>query len=96
VHLCDGGMDIIGANTRIHEITGASTITGVINKLVEFRRIYKDSGGIHLKLKNGNWFSNSKFNKKYDSPYYSSYYSLNMGTYMIRLHSMCVFSVLTS
>jgi hypothetical protein len=77
-------MDILAANNRIQLITGTSTITGVINKLVEFKRIYKDSGGIHPQL----IFEFSS------SLYYSSYYSLNTAyTYMIRLHIMVILSV---
>jgi hypothetical protein len=50
--LCDGGMDIASANERIHTITGSDTVTGVINKLVQFKRIYQPTG-IHPELRNG-------------------------------------------
>jgi hypothetical protein len=49
--LIDGGMSVAAANDRIHTITGAATVTGVINKLIEFKRIYP--GGIHPQLRNG-------------------------------------------
>jgi hypothetical protein len=52
-HLCDGGMDIAAANNKILQITGAKTITGVTNKLIQFKRIYRDDGGIHSELRNG-------------------------------------------
>jgi hypothetical protein len=51
--LIDGGMSLIAANTRIVSITGASTITGIIGKLIRFKTVYKDDGGIHPQLKNG-------------------------------------------
>jgi hypothetical protein len=49
--LIDGGMSVAEANHRIHTITGATTVTGVTNKLIEFKRIYP--GGIHPELRNG-------------------------------------------
>jgi hypothetical protein len=49
--LCDGGRDITYANNLIHTITGTTTVTGVINKLIEFKRMYP--GGIHPELQNG-------------------------------------------
>jgi hypothetical protein len=48
--LCDGGRDILATNNLIHTITGTTTVTGVINKLIEFKRIYP--GGIHPQLRN--------------------------------------------
>jgi hypothetical protein len=51
--LVDGGMSIVAANNRIMTITGASTLTGVINKLIEFKKVYRDTGGIHPQLRNG-------------------------------------------
>jgi hypothetical protein len=50
--LIDGGMSVAEANHRIHTITGATTVTGVINKLIEFKRIYQPTG-IHPELRNG-------------------------------------------
>ena len=50
--LIDGGHSIISANAKISTITGAKNITGVINKLVDFNKIYGDRG--HPELCNGN------------------------------------------
>jgi hypothetical protein len=47
--LVDGGMSIVAANNTIMTITGASTLTGVINKLIEFKKVYKR----HLSTANG-------------------------------------------
>jgi hypothetical protein len=51
--LIDGGMSLIAANNRITSITGASTVTGVITKLIAFKKMYAADGGIHPQLKNG-------------------------------------------
>jgi hypothetical protein len=51
--LVDGGMSIVAANNRIMTITGASTLTGVISKLIQFKKVYRDTGGIHPQLRNG-------------------------------------------
>jgi hypothetical protein len=48
--LIDGGMSLIAANTRIVEVTGASTITAIINKLIAFKALYRDRGGRHPRL----------------------------------------------
>lgn len=50
--LIDGGMALIAANDQILSVTGAKTVTGVINKLIAFKGLYKDDGGIHPNLKN--------------------------------------------
>ena len=50
--LIDGGMNVYAANQRIVEITGSKSITGIIRKLVEFKKTYKDNGGVHPQLKN--------------------------------------------
>jgi len=51
--LIDGGMSLIAANNRITTITGATTITGVINRLIAFKKTYQAEGGVHPQLKNG-------------------------------------------
>jgi hypothetical protein len=51
--LVDGGMSLIAANNRITTITGSTTLTGVINRLIAFKRTYRDTGGIHPQLRNG-------------------------------------------
>jgi hypothetical protein len=51
--LIDGGMSLLAANNRITTITGASTVTGVITKLIAFKKTYAADGGIHPQLKNG-------------------------------------------
>jgi hypothetical protein len=49
----NGGMSLIAANNRITTITGATTITGVINRLIAFKKTYQAEGGVHPQLKNG-------------------------------------------
>jgi hypothetical protein len=38
--LIDGGMSIIAANNRISQVTGARTVTKVIDTLIQFNRVY--------------------------------------------------------
>jgi hypothetical protein len=45
-------MSLIAANNRITTITGATTITGVINRLIAFKKTYQAEGGVHPQLKN--------------------------------------------
>ena len=51
--LIDGGMSLIAANNRISTITGETSVTKIINKLIQFKRVDKDRGGVHLQLHNG-------------------------------------------
>jgi len=51
--LVDGGMSLCAANNRLLTITGATNPTGVINKLIEFKKLYRNEGGIHPQLRNG-------------------------------------------
>jgi hypothetical protein len=51
--LVDGGMNIVAANKKIHDITGATTISGVIERLIDFRKVFARNGGIHPQLRNG-------------------------------------------
>ena len=51
--LIDGGMSLLAANNRITTITGASTVTGVINTLIAFKKTYLAQGGTHPQLRNG-------------------------------------------
>jgi hypothetical protein len=51
--LIDGGMSIIAANNRICSITGERSVTKIIDKLISFRNVYKEHGGIHPQLMNG-------------------------------------------
>ena len=48
-----GGMSILAANNRIMSVTGARTITQVIQKLIDFKKEYKADGGVHQRLRNG-------------------------------------------
>jgi hypothetical protein len=43
--LIDGGMSIIAANNQISQVTGARTVTKVIDTLVQFNRVYGADGG---------------------------------------------------
>jgi hypothetical protein len=54
-HLIDGGMSIIAANNRICSITGERSVTKIIDKLISFRNVYKEHGGIHPQLMNAMW-----------------------------------------
>ena len=51
--LIDGGMSLIAANERILTVTGERTITKMINRLIAFKKVYKEDGGIHPQLRNG-------------------------------------------
>jgi hypothetical protein len=52
--LVDGGMSIVAANALISRVrTGARTVTQAIDKILGFKRLYKESGGIHPELQYG-------------------------------------------
>jgi hypothetical protein len=51
--LVDGGMSIVAANALILRVTGARTVTQAIDKIIGFKRLYKESGGIHPELQYG-------------------------------------------
>jgi hypothetical protein len=51
--LIDGGMSLIAANNKITTITRATNSTGVINRIIAFKKTYQAGGGVHPQLKNG-------------------------------------------
>jgi hypothetical protein len=51
--LVNGGMSIVAANALISRITSAQTVTQAIDKIIGFKRLYKESGGIHPELQYG-------------------------------------------
>jgi hypothetical protein len=51
--LVDGGMSIVAANALISRVTGAQTVTQAIDKIIGFKRLYKETGGIHPELQYG-------------------------------------------
>ena len=50
--LIDGGHTVRAAANLIHQVTGQSTVTKVIDTLIQFKKTYKDDGGIHPMLRN--------------------------------------------
>jgi hypothetical protein len=45
-------MSIIAANNQISQVTGARTVTKVIDTLIQFNRVYEADGGMHPQLRN--------------------------------------------
>ena len=50
--LLNGGMTLIEANTKIHQVTGGKTVTQVIDRMIQFQRVY-GKGKTHCDLSNG-------------------------------------------
>ena len=44
------GHSILSANDHIHTVTGGKTVTAVIDKIISYKREYKDQGGCHPSL----------------------------------------------
>jgi hypothetical protein len=52
--LIHGSMSVIAANNRICSIsTGERSVTKIIDKLISFRNVYKEHGGVYPQLMNG-------------------------------------------
>jgi hypothetical protein len=46
-------MSIVAANALISRVTSARTVTQAIDKIIGFKGLYKESGGIHPELQYG-------------------------------------------
>jgi hypothetical protein len=46
-------MSLIAANNKITTITRATNSTGVINRIIAFKKTYQAGDGVHPQLKNG-------------------------------------------